>query len=165
MTESRMRVLIVDDDPDFLRTAQRAFSSEFDVLTAGGPNEALEVLAHHEVDMVVSDLEMPGLNGIDLLKLVARSHPNVLRVLLSGHALTPPHSAEAINEAEVIRYLSKTQRFDQLVAGLRALRPRLHSGPRETQPLKSADHVINTGKLRAALARTSWADAAELLNE
>ena len=88
-TESAHRVLFVDDEPGILTALQRTLRplrhdihSEF----VGSGADALRLLAAGDFDIVVADIRMPGMDGAALLEAVQRSHPHVLRIVLSGHA-------------------------------------------------------------------------------
>jgi CheY-like chemotaxis protein len=91
---SRARVLFVDDEPrilDGLRRSLRAKRGEWDMAFAGSGAEALDLLAQAPHDVVVSDMRMPGMDGAELLTHVSERHPEVARVVLSGH--TEPEAA------------------------------------------------------------------------
>lgn len=86
------RVLFVDDDPDQLDFYALLFQRDsFQMLTAPSALHALQILrAEHSVEtpihLVVSDYQMIGMTGIDLLDAIARDYPAMGRVLLTGHA-------------------------------------------------------------------------------
>lgn len=78
-------VLFVDDDPTVLRTFPRVFRRDpFEIVTAPLASVALEVLATREISIVVSDHRMPGMLGLELLGVIAKTYPHVGRVLLTG---------------------------------------------------------------------------------
>lgn len=116
-------VLIVDDDPDILESLQMAFEVEFpDVRVfarSNGP-EALVLLEHESVDLVITDYKMPEMNGVDLLVQAARVQPDATRALLSAfpEALVrdriPP-------EAELAFSMSKPVDPDALIARARRI--------------------------------------------
>lgn len=84
---SQLRILLVDDNPDDLALAQRALrpmSLVWDVVTAGSAAEALDLLDTQAVDVVVSDIDLPGMDGLSLLGIVAGKLPGVSRVTISG---------------------------------------------------------------------------------
>jgi HD-like signal output (HDOD) protein/CheY-like chemotaxis protein len=88
MTTSRT-LLFVDDEPriiDGIRRMLRPLRDEWRVLTATNGPEALGILAGEEVDVVISDMRMPGMDGAELLSRVAKQHPNVVRIILSGQS-------------------------------------------------------------------------------
>ncbi len=83
------RILFVDDEPMVLQGLQRILRpmrGEWDMVFAGSGAEALEIMADHYFDVLVSDMRMPGMNGAELLREVMRRHPTTVRMVLSGHA-------------------------------------------------------------------------------
>jgi DNA-binding NtrC family response regulator len=72
-----MRVLFVDDEPAMGRSYRRAFHTEFDVTVAGGGLEALKLIEGAEFDVVVCDLWMPDLTGMDLYARIAIERPDL----------------------------------------------------------------------------------------
>ncbi|MEW5738865.1 MAG: sigma-54 dependent transcriptional regulator [Myxococcota bacterium] len=105
------RVLLVDDDADLTRTlglglAQRGFR----VLTASRADEALRHLDGQDVDVVVTDLNMPGLGGIEFCQRVSEGHPAVPVIVLT--AFGSYDSAVAAIRAGAYDFLSKPARLD-----------------------------------------------------
>jgi len=89
MTEggSPIRVLHVDDDPEFLDLAATYLERQdggFTIETAPGADAGLDCLAAGEFDCVISDYEMPGMNGIDFLRAVREDYPDLPFVLFTG---------------------------------------------------------------------------------
>lgn len=87
--KARRRVLFVDDDPMVLEGLQRSMRpmrAEWEILGASGGIEALEIMGRAPVDVVVSDIRMPSMNGAQLLAEVMRRHPGTVRMALSGYA-------------------------------------------------------------------------------
>jgi HD-like signal output (HDOD) protein len=83
------RVLFVDDEPFILqglRHRLRRKRSSWDMLFAESGKAALEILAHEPVDVIVTDMRMPQMDGATLLQIVEGLHPRVVRIVLSGHA-------------------------------------------------------------------------------
>ena len=82
-------ILFVDDEPLVLRGLRRAFddlAETWSVECATGGEEALQKLAAGPCDVLVTDMRMPGMNGAELLAVVAHRHPQVVRIVLSGQA-------------------------------------------------------------------------------
>ena len=82
-------LLFVDDEPRVLQGLQRQLHpmrSEWSMHFMDGAARALEFMASHPVDIVVSDMIMPGMDGAQLLTEVAKRHPQTVRIILSGHA-------------------------------------------------------------------------------
>lgn len=83
------RILFVDDEPnviDGLRRMLRKERKEWDMEFAGSAPEALELLAAKPFDVIVTDLQMPGMSGAQLLEKVVELYPDMVRIVLSGHA-------------------------------------------------------------------------------
>ena len=100
-------VLFVDDEPNLLKALQRLCRREaFSVLTANSGAQALVILAEQDVDLVVSDLRMPGMDGIALFFEVARLYPDIPRILLSGNA-DMEAMVNALNTRQLSYFLPK----------------------------------------------------------
>ncbi len=85
----KRRVLFVDDDPNVLaglRQRLRRQRDKWDMTFVEGGERAVATLAESAVDVIVSDMRMPGMDGVALLKRVQEEHPEVVRIVLSGHA-------------------------------------------------------------------------------
>ena len=82
-----IRVLLVDDELEFLESLRKVLSRRgMEVVTASDGARALNVLSQRHVDVVVTDVKMPGIDGVKLLSLVKKQHPEVEILLLTGHA-------------------------------------------------------------------------------
>jgi DNA-binding NtrC family response regulator len=80
-------VLLVDDEEEFVETlAQRLEVREFDVTTALNGADALERLKDKEIDLVILDLQMPGVDGIAVLRKIKELKPLIEVIMLTGHA-------------------------------------------------------------------------------
>ena len=83
----KIKVLLVDDEEEFVETlAQRLEVREFDVTTALNGAAALEQLESKEIDLVILDLQMPGEDGIAVLRKIKESKPLIEVIMLTGHA-------------------------------------------------------------------------------
>ena len=85
----RPAILFVDDEAELLaglRTSLRRSRGDYHLHFANSGDDALAVLAEHRIDVVVSDMRMPGMNGVELLTEVRARFPNVIRCVLSGEA-------------------------------------------------------------------------------
>ncbi|TWU06421.1 HD domain-containing phosphohydrolase [Stieleria varia] len=113
------RVLFVDDDEMMLKGIVRQQGEDFNITTATGPHEALEILADHDpFAVVVSDMRMPEMNGVQLLKRVRDSHPDTVRMILTGFAELNTTIA-AVNEGNIFRFLAKPCDEDVMAKALR----------------------------------------------
>ena len=101
------KVLFVDDDPNLLAACERNFRRKFTVETAGGGEAALQTIAERgPFAVVVSDRQMPHMDGIRFLSLVKERAPDTVRVMLTGNA-DMDTAINAINEGSIFRFLNK----------------------------------------------------------
>ena len=99
-------ILAVDDEPANLRMVERLLRKDYRVLTAGGGQEALEILKREEVSLIVTDQRMPGMTGTDLLRESLRTSPDAVRIILTGYTDTDA-LIDAINTSRVYKFVSK----------------------------------------------------------
>ncbi len=82
----KMKMMLVDDEERFLSTTKKLLSRKgYDVLTATSGTEALEELRAHNIHVVILDVKMPGMDGIETLKAIKRTYPLVEVIMLTGH--------------------------------------------------------------------------------
>lgn len=112
-------VLLVDDEVNVLSSLERILrNEEYAVLTASSATEALDILQAKSVDLIISDLGMPEMNGLELLKMVKERYPAVARIVLTGQSDTPT-VVRAINEGEVCRFFTKPWDNEELKVSIR----------------------------------------------
>lgn len=100
-------ILIVDDEPYVLDGLRRVLRGEdYRILTCSSATEALSILEAGNVDVLISDIDMPGMTGTELVARARQKYPDVVRILLTGGA-SLDSALKAINEGEVHRYLTK----------------------------------------------------------
>lgn len=80
-------ILIVDDEVQILKTIRRLFSeTDYKILTAENGMDALTLLEDNPIDLIISDMKMPLMNGYQLLSTVKEKYPHIIRISLSGYA-------------------------------------------------------------------------------
>jgi len=100
-------LLFVDDDPSILSSLQRLFRPKgFKILTAQSGDAGLAILDCEKVDLVISDMRMPKMDGAQFLERVRAKKPDIMRLLLTGYA-DITSTINAINQGEIYRYISK----------------------------------------------------------
>ena len=101
------KVLFVDDEKMILNSMKRGLRKcEFDKYFASSGKEALRILEQVEINVVVSDMKMPEMSGLELLKEVEKLYPNIVKVIVSGYSHLPQLIA-TINQANIFKYISK----------------------------------------------------------
>jgi response regulator RpfG family c-di-GMP phosphodiesterase len=109
------RILCVDDEPSILSSLKRIFRPHgITVLTAGSGQEGLALLAQEPVDLVISDMRMPQMDGAQFLEQVFAHWPETKRILLTGYADASATIA-AVNQGKIWSYISKPWNDGELV--------------------------------------------------
>jgi len=106
-------VLFVDDDETVLKSIERCLTDKsYDKYYANSGEDALEVLQREEVHVIVVDIVMPGMDGLELLKIVKKEYPNIVSMVISGYA----QSADVmmvLQQEGVYRFIAKPWKFDK----------------------------------------------------
>ncbi|MGQ9504810.1 MAG: HD domain-containing phosphohydrolase [Thermogutta sp.] len=114
------RILFVDDDPHILQAFQRTLRKRFDLDVAVGPEEGLrKVMKNGPFAVVVSDMRMPNMNGVEYLREVRKISPDTVRMILTGNA-DQQSAIDAVNEGYIFRFLTKPCPAEVLVKALEA---------------------------------------------
>lgn len=112
------RILCVDDEPSILSALKRVFRPQgYTVLLAGSGQEGLDLLAKEPVDLVISDMRMPHMDGAQFLEQVFARWPDTKRILLTGYADANATIA-AINLGHIWRYMAKPWNDAELVGAV-----------------------------------------------
>jgi CheY-like chemotaxis protein len=154
---TRPRVLLVDDEQEVVASLRRALSrraAEFEWVTAISAPEALVALALAPCAVVVSDMQMPGINGLELLEEVSRTRPLVGRVLLTGTAESNA-SSRALPTAH--RFLCKPSSIQKIAETCRDVHRYMQlAGSTDPSPIGS---ITALGIEQAAIDRARAAAA------
>jgi len=105
-------VLFVDDEENILKSLKRSFVDEpYETIFANSGQEAIEVLKRKETHVLVTDMRMPEMSGLELLEIVREKHPHIIRMVLSGYTDTDTLLA-SINQGEIFRFIEKPWETD-----------------------------------------------------
>ncbi len=154
MREPRTRILLVDDEQDLLWALQHCLRDEgYEVLTAYDGTEALALARRHRPDLVILDILMPGLDGLEVCRRLRR-HPNlgavpILFLTVRGDV---PNRVEGLNEGGD-DYLIKPFDVEELKARIRALLRRARPTTARGPGLESEDFMLVAGSLALDLHR------------
>jgi len=113
------KILLVDDEPNITAALTRSLGMEpWDIFTANSGKEGLEMLASIDIDVIISDEQMPEMPGSEFLSAVRKKYPQTIRIILTGQAGLET-AIRAINEGEVFRYFTKPCDALELAAAIR----------------------------------------------
>ena len=131
---SKVRVLLVDDEPEFLRTlAKRLDRRGLDVDVAGSGQAALESLRTRQAEVVVLDVKMPDMDGLETLEAIRGDHPDMAVIMLTGHADVEAAMQGLSNGA--FDYLMKPISIDELIYKIEDAFRASRNGSRQARPV------------------------------
>ena len=136
-----IKVLVVDDEESILKGIKLNLGRTFDITLAIGPNEALQAFKEDgPFEVVVSDMRMPGMDGATMLRTIKEANPEVMTILLTGHADFEFGGSQALQSGMLFRILNKPCPPQKLSATIRAaIEERDSSGEKEQ---KAPDTVL-----------------------
>ncbi len=102
----RPKVLFLDDDKANLDAFKANFRDQFDVFLAQNPVEAYNIVQQEQIEVVITDHNMPSMTGLEFLESIAQSHPEVPRILITGYTELVS-VVEAVNKGKVFRIITK----------------------------------------------------------
>ena len=115
-----LRLLVVEDDDDSRQVMARLLvrAGFTTVAVAASGDDALAVLAREPIDMMISDIAMPGMNGCELMALVRSRHPRVIGVAVTAY--TDPKQEALCRAAGFAQFITKPASFDDLLTAIAA---------------------------------------------
>ncbi len=116
---SKHTILVVDDESSYVESVRDLLRQQYRVLGTTDPLEALRILEEHEVHIVLAEQRMPGMSGLELLRLVRDKHPSVIRLITSS--LFGPEGLRTgcqvgKNEEDLFHYVVKVGAEDLIIA-------------------------------------------------
>jgi len=146
----RYKILLVDDSESVLSALKRLFVSEgYEVILAPSAKEAIKLLSQHKVDVMITDQNMPGTSGTELLETTLHLFKDVVRIMLTGETDIDV-AKKAINDGEIYRFFVKPwDDFELTVAVRNALKQK--ELEKENQQLKAT--VQNQNQLLQQLEK------------
>ncbi len=117
MPEYSEKILIVDDEKNIIDSYERFLSDDFNIDTAKGGNQALKLIENNKYAVIVSDMNMPGIDGVNLLSRVAKISPHTVRIMLTGNS-NERVALNAINKGHVYNFIIKPCSPDEMKQNL-----------------------------------------------
>jgi signal transduction histidine kinase len=106
MSDYRYNILYVDDEENNLVVFRNAFFRDYNVYTTLSAEEGLSVLDQYVIHLTITDQKMPGLTGVEFLEIVAKSHPETMRMILTAYS-DIDFIMRAVNKCGIYRYILK----------------------------------------------------------
>lgn len=111
--------MYVDDEPNNLTAFKASLRKYFDIYTAASAEEGLKVLDSEEIHVLITDQYLPGISGIEFLESVMKSHPEPVRVLLTGYAVLED-LIKAVNKTQIYAYINKPWETEEVIEVIEA---------------------------------------------
>jgi len=160
----RPRLLFVDDEERVTNALKAVFRDTYDVVTASGGEQALEIVRTQPFHVIVSDQRMPGMLGVELLREVKSLRPNAVRMLLTGYSDLAA-IVGSVNEGEVFRFVSKPWNQEDLqgtIAEAVTIAIALEASPPPRAAVRSSEDVVTLVLDDSAMARATREMAGDL---
>ncbi|MDM8541532.1 response regulator [Desulfococcaceae bacterium HSG7] len=139
-------VLFVDDEPMLLKSINRSLmDEEYTVFTAESGTEALALMQDENMDIVISDQNMPGMSGLAFLEKVKINYPHILTIMMTAHS-DIQIAVKAINEAGVYKFVLKPFEAEDL-------KITIQRGLETLQLIKERDTLLQQVKARDAILK------------
>ncbi|WP_192346383.1 response regulator [Algoriphagus sp. Y33] len=111
--QEKIKILYVDDEENNLQAFKATFRRDYKIFLAISAKEGRAILEKEEVDIIVTDQRMPEESGVEFLESIIPTHPNPIRILLTGYTDIQA-VIDAINKGQVYHYLTKPWEEDYL---------------------------------------------------
>lgn len=116
-----IKVLVVDDEESILKGIRLNLGRTFDITLANGSQEAMQAFKDGaSFDVVVSDMRMPGMDGATMLRKIKEAYPQIMTILLTGHADFEFGGSQALQSGLLFRILNKPCPPQKLSATIKA---------------------------------------------
>ncbi len=142
------KILIVDDEVQILKALSRMFlETDYEIFSAENGMEAIKLIENTEIDMVISDMRMPILDGYQLLSIVKEKYPKIIRIILSGYAEEKPmfrallHNVAKLyvfkpwNNTELLENINKLFEDDEVLNSEDLVKSIKNIGCNDTMPI------------------------------
>lgn len=157
------KILFVDDEKSIRLLLKRAFEESYKVADAGGVDEAISMLKKGKFSVVVTDVNMPGKNGIDLLKAIKDIDPHILVILITGFPDVDT-ATEAVRKG-AFDYIKKPFKISDVQVVIEKAMAKVHSFEKEEELSKLEKEYVDTLEVQLTYKDREIEKAYEFLNE
>ena len=149
MEKEKLKVLLVDDEKEFVESlSERLELRNLEADVAHDGEQALETIKEGKHDVMVLDLRMPGIDGIEVLRRVKKTNPEIQVVVLTGHGTDKDEAM--VKKLGAFAYMKKPVDIDQLVGALHKAWSRLKKSKRAVDSLIMASAFAQAGEREMA---------------
>ena len=113
MTSDKIKILYVDDELNNLVSFKAVFRVKYTVFTAISGADAIKLLDNNDINIIITDQRMPNMTGVEFLESILQTHPDPMRILLTGYA-DMGAVIDAVNKGKIFHYLSKPWNEEEL---------------------------------------------------
>lgn len=106
MSETKIKILYVDDEENNLNSFKAAFRRDYEVTVAKSGYDAIDILKENKFDIIITDQRMPQMTGVEFLSSIISENPEPIRMLLTGYADIQA-VIDAINKGQIYQYITK----------------------------------------------------------
>lgn len=106
MPKEKITILYVDDEENNLISFKATFRLKYNVITAVSGDEAMKIVQSTPIQIIITDQRMPNMTGVQFLEKVLETHPEPMRILLTGYA-DMGAVVDAVNKGKIFHYLAK----------------------------------------------------------
>jgi len=100
------KILYVDDESINLQLFRFNFQNDFHLFLASSGSEALDIIKNEQINVIISDLKMPGMDGIELIERIKKDNPDKICLMLSAYYISEAITM-GLNESLIYKYLLK----------------------------------------------------------
>lgn len=105
-SNTKYRILFIDDEDANLRVFKSAFKWDYDIITAPSASEAKEILDREPIDLILTDQRMPDVTGVEFLESIIPDFPDIPRIIITGYS-DVESIIEAVNKGQIFQYITK----------------------------------------------------------
>ena len=113
----KIKILYLDDEPVNVQLFEIVFSQKHEVITAYSGNEGLKLLKTNAVDIVISDMKMPKMTGLEFITIAQEMYPDKKYYILTGYDVTK-QIQNAIDSGLIIKYFKKPFNMDEIESSI-----------------------------------------------
>ena len=144
--EKKYTILYVDDEESNLRIFKNTFRKQYNIITATSGAEALSLLDNQKIDLILTDQRMPGMSGVDFLKIAIEKYPELNRILITAYT-DYDILQQAVNELKIFQYVEKPWKEEDIKSTIDSALE-IHRLKTENQKLTSSLIESNNELLR-----------------